>query len=225
MPATSSSERRAPARPGIRRYVAFGDSFTAGAKGAEAAGRWPDALAAQLRAVEPSLEHRNLAVAGARSAAVAREQLEVGLSHRPDLVTLVCGANDVLHSVRPDVEGYAATLSAMFGALRSELPDAIVLTATTPNLAPLLGLHERSRRRVAAGILRLNEATRWVARRHEVRCLELAAHPAADERRNFAADGYHPSEEGNRRAAEAFGAAVEASLEDRIADVDPKEIP
>src|SRR5918996_1069490 len=112
MPATSRSEPRA-----VRRYVAMGDSFTARAEGDDRSGRWPDELAARLRAASPGLDYRNLAVAGARSDAVARDQLTPALRLGPDVITLVCGANDVLLSVRPDVERYAATFAAMLARL------------------------------------------------------------------------------------------------------------
>lgn len=208
MPGTSRSERPAP--PVLRRYVAIGDSFTAGAEGDPRSGRWPDELAARLRAWCPELDYRNLAVPGARSDAVARDQLVPTLRLRPDLVTLVCGANDVLLSTRPDVERFAASFAAMLERLREALPEAAVVTATTPNFADFLPLHERSRRRVAEGMTRLAEATRLVARSQRVVCLEFAGHPQARERGNFGADGYHPSPEGNRRAAAAFEAALEA---------------
>lgn len=222
MPATSRSESPdSPARP--RSYVAMGDSFTAGAEGEERSGRWPDELAARLRRANAELDYRNLAVAGARSDAVARDQLAPALRLRPDVVTLVCGANDVLLSVRPDIGRYAATLAAMLRRLGEGLPEAAIVTATTPNLADLLPLHERSRRRVAAGMARLAEATRLVARREGVVCLEFAAHPQAGERRNFGADGYHPSPDGNRRAAAAFQAALESHFGIAVPDARSKE--
>lgn len=226
MPATSSFEDPGvePVRRAIARYAALGDSFTAGADGADPAGRWPDELARRLRSRVPSLRYWNLAEAGARSEAVASDQLDEALEHEPDLVTLVCGANDVLLSVRPDIESFAATLSAMFARLAKELPGAVVLTATTPDLTPFLGLHERSRRRVADGMARLNDVTRWVARRHRVTCLEFEAHPAADDRGNFAADGYHPSRAGNARAAAAFCAAID-QLVDAASPTDAQEAP
>lgn len=217
MRATSSSERvdsapqereRDDAARTVRRYVAMGDSFTAGIEGEEAAGRWPDELAASLRAVEPRLEYHNLAVAGARSDEVARDQLESAVALAPDALTLVCGANDVLLSVRPDLDLYAATFSATLGRLREALPETVILTATTPNFADFLGLHERSRKRVAEGMARLAETTRWVARRHEVTCLEFAETAEAGDRANFATDGYHPSEQANKLAAGAFLAAL-----------------
>jgi lysophospholipase L1-like esterase len=211
--------------PGVvRRYVAMGDSFTAGVEGAEGTGRWPDALADRLRAANPSLDYRNLAVAGARSDAVARDQLDPAVALGPDLVTLVCGANDVLLSVRPEIERYAATFSAMLRRLRTELPGAAIVTATTPDFGGFLGLHERSRRRVGAGIARLGDATRSVARRHGVPCLEFAGHPQAGERENFAPDGYHPSVEGNRRAAAAFSAALSTHFGIPTAEPDPQEV-
>ena len=43
------------------------------------------------------------------------------------------------------------------------------------------------------GVLALNDATREVAARHEVVCLEFAEHPGTRERDNFTADGFHPS--------------------------------
>ena len=223
MPATSRSETAQPGAARIvRRYVAMGDSFTAGADGLEG-GCFADELARRLRDVNPALDYRNLAVAGARSDAVAGQQLGPALALRPDLVTLVCGANDVLLSVRPDVERYAATLQAMLRDLRARLPRAAILTATTPNFAGFVGLHDRSRKRVEGSLLRLAEVTRIVARHNGVACLEFAAHPAAGERESFAGDGYHPSPEGNRRAAVAFSSALRSHFGIAAPDIRSEE--
>jgi lysophospholipase L1-like esterase len=201
--ATSRSDERL-----VRRYVALGDSFTAGAPGAPPEGRWPDELAAALRAVNPQLEYHNLGEAGVTTAEVAGAQLAPCLSLQPDLVTVVCGANDVLLSVRPDIEAHAVALDFIFGRIRERLPDAALMTATTPQLANHLDLRPRSRQRVEEGVNALNAATREVATRHEVVCLEFADHPGARERANFGADGFHPSATGIRRAARAGVAAL-----------------
>ena len=58
------------------------------------------------------------------------------------------------------------------------------------------------------GVLALNDATRAVAARHDVVCLEFAEHPGTRERDNFTADGFHPSRAGIRRAAVAGVAAL-----------------
>jgi lysophospholipase L1-like esterase len=194
--ATSPSE--------FRRYVAIGDSFTAGAPGQE--GRWPDELAAALK---PG-EYHNLGVAGATTAEVANGQLDACVALQPDLVTVVCGVNDVLLSVRPDIEGHAAELERIFSTLAQRLPDAVVVTVTTPPIAEHIGLRPRSRRRVERGVAQLNEITRSLSERYGVLCLEWGDHPLARERQNFAADGFHPSLTGIRRAARACAQALAA---------------
>src|ERR1700733_12300623 len=88
----------------VNSYAALGDSFTAGRDSVDAE-RWADLVAAALRRVEPGLVYANLAVDGATSAEVL-EQVPAALALAPDLITVICGANDVLLTSRPDVEGY-----------------------------------------------------------------------------------------------------------------------
>jgi len=180
-------------------YVALGDSFTAGFEPGKP--RWPDELA---RALGPSVRYENLASVGATSEEVERDQLPRALELEPDIVTLVCGANDVLESTRPDPEAYAARLSRMFARLRRGAPGVEIMSATYPDITRFLDLRPRSRARVEKGMLRFNEACRAVALRHEVVLLEGSGHPATELRGTFAADGFHPSAEGHRRAAAEF---------------------
>lgn len=178
-------------------YVALGDSFTAGLD--PGGPRWADELARQLGA-----RYVNLASVGATSEQVEREQLERALALEPDVVTIVCGANDVLFSTRPDPEAYADRLSRMFARLKRELPDVAVVTATYPDISRFVDLRPRTRARVEEGMRRFNAAVRRVARRHDVVLMDSSEHPAASDRATFAADGFHPSPEGHRRAAAEF---------------------
>ena len=73
MQATSRFDRSEPRRV-VRRYVAIGDTFTAGVE--EGAGRWADDLADALEAVNPAVEYHNLGEMGALSAAIAATQLD-----------------------------------------------------------------------------------------------------------------------------------------------------
>ena len=188
-------------------YVALGDSFTAGLDPDQP--RWPDELA---RSLGPDVRYENLAVVGATSAEVERNQLERALALDPDLITLVCGANDVLESTRPDEHEYAQRLSRMFQRLRQGAPRAEIMTATYPDLSRFLELRPRSRARVEKGMKRFNEAARTVAQRHGVALLEGFDHPAAEQRATFADDGFHPSPEGHRRAAAEFLRMLRARL-------------
>jgi lysophospholipase L1-like esterase len=177
--------------------VALGDSFTAGTSGVAVGRRWPDAVAETLGAER----YENLAWDGATSEDVEREQLAPALALKPDLVSLVCGANDVIYSVRPDPRAYAMRMARMFERIRQAAPEAHVVTATYPDIGRFLELRERSRARVRRGIQDFNEASRSVARRYDVLCLDWADHPDTDRPDYRGDDGFHPSEEGHRRAA------------------------
>src|SRR5215218_11427117 len=172
-------------------YVALGDSFTAGLVPGET--RWADEVA---RALGPDTRYENLAWVGATSADVEHKQLDRALELDPDVVTLVCGANDVLESVRPDPDEYAHRLARMFARLRREAPQADVVTATYPYISRFLDLRPRTRARVQKGMGRFNAACRAVARHHGIPLLDGSDHPAASDRGTYAADGFHPSEEG-----------------------------
>jgi lysophospholipase L1-like esterase len=189
-------------------YVALGDSFTAGA-GAGAGERWADRLAASLGARSPGLVYRNLAVDGATSAAVL-EQLPAALALRPDLITVVCGANDVLLTSRPDVEGYEERFSEILGRLRAGAPGAAILTASAPESWQFLELRPRTEARLVRALGELNAVTRSVAARHGVPCLDVAGHPGLSQRENFGADGLHPSALGHERAADEIALSLRA---------------
>ena len=194
-----------------RRYVALGDSFTAGAAGSGERS-FADHLADLLRDANPSLEYANLAVPGARTVEVARDQLAGAIAYAPDVVTLVCGGNDALLAVRPDVHAHMHAFEGSLEALRRALPEATMITATTPDPGRFLRLRERSARRISQAIGRINDATRAAAARHGVPCLDFAAHPEALARGNYAGDGYHPSPEAARRAAGAFATVIGVRL-------------
>jgi lysophospholipase L1-like esterase len=182
-------------------YVALGDSFTAGLEPGQP--RWADELAKALGG-----RYVNLAEVGATSEQVEMEQLERALELSPDVITLVCGANDVLFDTRPDDDAYAARLSRMFARLRRELPDAHIVTATYPDISRFLALRPRTQARVVEGMNRFNAAVRRVARRHDVVLMESFDHPLSKAREIYADDGFHPSAEGHRQAAREFLRAI-----------------
>jgi lysophospholipase L1-like esterase len=217
----------------VRSYVAIGDSFTAGAAEAStieghAERLWADELAEALRSAAAPAEvaYRNLAVPGASGPEVAAGQIEPALQLSPDLVTVFCGANDVLLSIRPDIDAYRAALSEIFGSLRSVFPDAAMVTATCPDLQ-FLPFRPRSSERVRRGMSAVSEATRELAGGHDVLCLDFATNPQAGKRENFAADGIHPSDAGSRHTAAAFAEAIDevlgVEIDRRGLDIDSEE--
>lgn len=186
----------------ISSYTALGDSFTAGT-GCAPGECFADRLAAKLAAGTPGFEYRNFATEGATSEQVLH-QLAPAAAFGPDLATVVCGANDVLFSVRPDAEAYARRLALIFRVFGALDRPARVLTATAPERWDFLDLGPRTRARLERGIVAVNEATRRVAAEFGVPCLEVAGHPGLAEPANFVADGLHPSAVGHEQAAAGF---------------------
>lgn len=192
----------------VSSYVALGDSFTAG-NGIGSARRWPDLLAAELSAGDPGFSYLNLARDGADSQAVM-ETIEPTIALQPDLVTLICGANDVLLTTRPDIAGFADRYDHMLGRLRRTVPGIRILVSTYPDGWAMPGLGPRTRRRVDEGVRLVNRTIIRVAGSHGVPCLDVTSHPGIREPDNLDADGLHPSALGHRRAAREYSKALHA---------------
>ena len=203
-------QKKAPP-PYPRHYVALGDSFTAGAAGSKQPS-FADRLAALLREAEPRMQFTNLAVPGAQTIDVADWQILPALNAIPDVVTIVCGGNNALLSVRPDVSSHMADFEVMLETFKVALPFTVVVTATTPDLSQFLDLGPRASRRISAAMERINEATRSAAARHSVPCIDIAAHPEAFVRGSYERDGYHPSPEACHRTALAFASLIAIQL-------------
>ncbi len=191
-------------------YVALGDSFTAGT-GCPPGEGWADRLAAALRRDSNEFAYENLAADGATSADV-RAQLGRALQLEPDLVTVVCGTNDLLYE-RLDPLAYSRNMSAILTGLNRALPGVRIVTATAPERWDFLPLGPRTRSRLEDGLVRLNHATRGLAAQYGAAVLDVAGHPGLSLAENFAGDGLHPSALGHRRAAVAFGELISRSFE------------
>jgi lysophospholipase L1-like esterase len=206
--AATMSDRAMPRGRVVSTYVALGDSFTAGRESGDGE-RWADRLATGLRRVNPDLTYCNLAVDGASSAAVL-EQIPAALRFKPDLITVICGANDVLLTSRPDIEGYERRFSEILERLNDAVPEAAILTATAPESWHFMELRPRTKARLVKALSDLNAVTRTVAARHRVPCLNVAGHPGLTDRANFSADGLHPSAQGHERAVQEIALSLRA---------------
>ncbi len=183
----------------VGNYAALGDSFSAGLD--DGSVPWPELTARGLEARGQPVALHNLASVGATTADVLEQQLEPALELEPGLVSLVCGANDVLLTSRPDIEGCASNLDALLARIRAELPGATIVTATYPDPGRFAGLRPRTRKRVVEGMLAVNLAIRSAAEAHGALIMEFSQHPGVGDRANVGSDGFHPSALGHRRAA------------------------
>jgi len=199
----------------IGRYVALGDSLTAG-HGLDHELRWPDLVSGALAEAGPGLEYFNLARDGATSTEVM-EQLPRAIELGPDLVTVICGANDVILDLRPDVPAFAARFGQILDRLTGALPEAAILTANYPEGSVLTGAGPRTRARIRRGMTELNRAIKAVAAERGVPCLDAVGHPGSGDARNYCVDGLHPSVLGH--------AHIAAEVCDALANIFSIEIP
>jgi lysophospholipase L1-like esterase len=199
----------------VERYVAMGDSFTAGL-GDGTGPIWAELVASRLRQANPGLRFNNIAVYGATSEGVA-QQAEIALGIEPDLVTVVCGMNDVLKSVRLDPEGFAARLAAIFDRLQAELPGAAILTATAPGNLTFPKPTRQTQAHIVNGLRTLNRTILMQAGERGIPALRWSEHPGLRDPGNFAEDGLHPSARGHVLMADEVSRALRGSFGIEIA--------
>jgi lysophospholipase L1-like esterase len=196
----------------VRCYVAMGDSFTAGNEPGV------PSFADRVGALLASDRYVNLAAVGARSSDVLADQYPEALSAGPDLVSLICGANDVVRSTRPDLERFELAFDRMLAGLGSSSGSPCVVTATYPEITAAFPVRERTRERVAEGLGAVNDAVRRLSASHGAHCLDLAAHATGARRQDYADDGFHPSASGHHKAALAFASYLRDRLGIRLTE-------
>lgn len=159
--------------PEAWRYVALGDTFAARDPETSAIS-WTDSVVAALRHVNPSVLCHTLARRGATSAHLADVQVANAIRLRPHVVTISCGADEVLAAAPFDFGSYACHLSMALRTLRRELPAAVIVTATYADFVRFVELPRPSRGQLGCALRHLNTAIRSLARRHRVACVDLA---------------------------------------------------
>ncbi|WP_407320360.1 SGNH/GDSL hydrolase family protein [Isoptericola halotolerans] len=192
--------------------VALGDSITAGV--GDAVG--PDAehgpgWAAHLALLARTDRFENLARNGARTRTVVEEQLDLALTARADLATLVIGGNDALRSDFAPAD-VARRLTTCVGALRGQ--GAAVVLATLPPIGLFELCGGRVRRVMRARIDAVNAVVRTVAASHGpgVVVFDVAAAVQPLGHGAWYVDRVHPSPLGHRHLAVTAGRALHVAL-------------
>lgn len=184
-------------------FAVLGDSISAGL-GDPSLGGWPAFLAGALN--EASLH--NLAVLGALSPDVAREQLPAAVALRPDVASVVCGLNDTLRGGFSPFRT-ATALEETVAGLRAA--GTVVLTMRLPDPGVMLGLPAALARPLARRMHEVNDVIDDLAARYGTVHFDAAADPASYERRNWSVDRLHPNERGHRLIAIRFHSLLAAS--------------
>ena len=191
------------------RYVAVGDSLTEGLSDSSRQSRgefrgWADRLAGLLAhsgGRRTPLLYANLAVRSRRIADVLDSQIPRAIELRPDVVSVLVGANDL---VRAGARPVALARELLTGVtrLREAGIDVLVIAPFAPRRRYLAALHSR--------IQRFNAVLRDGALASGAMYLDFSGDPACSERRAWAEDRVHLSSHGHRLLA--YRAATAVSL-------------
>jgi acyl-CoA thioesterase I len=121
------------------RYLALGDSYTIGTGLEDAAQNFPSLLAQRLRekaGIDVTLV--NLGVNGYTTTDLIREELPVARSVRPELITILIGANDIVQG--SDDATYRARIEQIYEVVfQLGLRPERVLAISVPDFSALPG--------------------------------------------------------------------------------------
>jgi acyl-CoA thioesterase I len=205
-----ASEDAAPTR-GLEeiRYLALGDSFTAGT-GNQPADAFPSRLASLWRAHGRRVTLENVAVNGYTTEDVQGRELPEVAPFHPTLVTLAVGANDYVRGWSADV--YRSHVRVLFRAIidAGVAPNRIVaLPQPEWSLSPAVASFADSLQ-IGAAIVAFNTILRDEARAAGARYVDLypLMHEQA-EAKMLASDGLHPSARAHAEWAAALYERVE----------------
>lgn len=171
------------------RYLALGDSFTAGTAVA-ATDAFPAQVATQLEAAGVPVVVENLAVAGFTTDDLLARELPRAAAFKPTLVTVAIGANDLVR--QPGEERYRGQLRRIFAQVAKLHARVVVLPQPDWSVAPVarrFGTPEELRGQIE----RMNQILREEAQAVGAVYLDLwAGNVAASAQGHFAPDGLHP---------------------------------
>ena len=187
------------------RYLALGDSYTIGTGLEDESANFPSLLARRLtEEIGVLVEVRNLGVNGYTTADLIREELPVARTARPELVTVLIGANDVVQGVSEAT--YRDRLVQIYEAIRQlGLPSSRVVAISIPDFSALAGAASFGTPKTLHGRLSaFNQLARSEAERRGFGFVDITAVSTATAGPPdwFAADDLHPGPAQHRAFAE-----------------------
>lgn len=188
------------------RFVAIGDSQTEGVgdptgPGGQERG-WADRFAERLAIEQGGLLYANLAVRGKLLAQIDEDQMDLAISMKPDLISLIGGLNDV---IRPgcDVDRILARMDTMQERLAAT--GATVLTITYPDPALMMPLG----RLLSETVNEFNRGLRRIAARRGSLILDVASSAEVADPEHWCDDRLHLNSDGHQILADGMFSLLE----------------
>ncbi|EEK44853.1 SGNH/GDSL hydrolase family protein [Bacillus tropicus] len=182
-----------------KRFVAIGDSFTEGI-GDEIEGitlkSWVDHF---VQLCVNDIEYANFAKRGLVTKEIRSQQLEKALAFKPDLVSLIAGANDVLKG-RWNLQTYKNDMEFMIDKLSKTGAD--IMIANLPDFTVRLPLASEKKRVIKEQLLEANDVIRSLSREYKLHHVDFWSHPLVNDNTLWSTDFIHPNSKGYVKVAE-----------------------
>ncbi|PEF54613.1 lipase [Bacillus cereus] len=182
-----------------KRFVAIGDSFTEGI-GDEVEGialkSWVDHFV-QLSVND--IEYANFAKRGLVTKEIRSQQLEKALAFKPDLVSLIAGANDVLKG-RWNHYAYKEDMKCMIDTLSKTGAD--IMIANLPDFTVRLPFSTEKKQVLKEQLLEANEVILSLSREHQLHHIDFWNHQLVNDNTLWSTDFIHPNSKGYVKVAE-----------------------
>ncbi|HFJ9315104.1 SGNH/GDSL hydrolase family protein [Bacillus cereus group sp. BceL035] len=182
-----------------KRFVAIGDSFTEGI-GDEVEGialkSWVDHFV-ELCAFD--IEYANFAKRGLVTNEIRSQQLEKALTFKPDLVSLIAGANDVLKG-RWNHQAYKNDMEFMIDKLSKT--DADIIIANLPDFTVRLPFSSEKKQKLKEQLLEANEVILSLSREYKLHYVDFWNNHLVNDNMLWSTDFIHPNSKGYVKVAE-----------------------
>ncbi|WP_439022738.1 SGNH/GDSL hydrolase family protein [Bacillus thuringiensis] len=182
-----------------KRFVAIGDSFTEGI-GDEVEGialkSWVDHF---VQLCVNDIEYVNFAKRGLVTKEIRSQQLEKALTFKPDLVSLIAGANDVLKG-RWNHQAYKNDMEFMIDKLSKT--DADIIIANLPDFTVRLPFSSEKKQVIQEQLLEANDVIRSLSREYKLHHIDFWNHQLVTDNTLWSTDLIHPNSKGYVKVAE-----------------------
>lgn len=198
-------------------FALIGDSAASGVGDSDESGNYFGWGYHLVKAIQEPVAYINASRPGAQSAEVLHDQLPKVLIHKPELVAVIVGGNDLLRNGFSPAQ-FEENLNETLRLIEESGATSMLLELHDPTLiVPMPKLLARiCRRRVNA----VNYVIHKLAKRYSSILLETRTLPGIYERKKWHVDRMHPSRNGHEFIADSFAHLLRA----RGFDVEPVEM-
>jgi lysophospholipase L1-like esterase len=182
-------------------FALIGDSAASGVGDSDANGNYFGWGYHLVKAMQEPVAFINASRPGAQSSEVLHDQLPKVLIHKPELVGVIVGGNDLLRNGFSPAQ-FEENLNETLRLIEESGATSMLLELHDPTqIVPMPTLLAKiCRRRVAA----VNHVTHKLARRYSSILLETRTLPGIYDRKKWHVDRMHPSKNGHEFIADSF---------------------